>query len=138
MADYIKVFKPGKTEQDKDELIRGALECLDVFGEHFNNSNIKGMDECCHFPHYLLSGNELICWEKPRQLPETFFEDLKNQGWSTTVTNYRDVILVSENKVHFKVRYTREKADGTIMSDHENVWILTYQGGKWGILLRSY
>lgn len=138
MADYIQVFKTGKTEQDKDELVRGALVCLDVFGEHFNNANIKGMDGCCHFPHYLLSGNEMICWETPGQLPKTFFADLKKQGWAKTVTHYRDVILVSENKVHFKVRYTREKADGTVMSDHENVWILTCKDGKWGILLRSY
>ena len=34
----------------------------------------------------------------------------------------------------FKVKYIREKADRTIISEHENIWILIYKNKKWGIV----
>lgn len=138
MKDYNKIFKPNRSNESDVELITSALKCLDGFGEQFNAQNMEGMDDFLHFPHYLLSGNELIEWRTRGQLPETFFDDLKKQGWMKTVTQKREVILVSDNKVHFKVRYTREKDDGTILSVHENMWIVIFKDNKWGIFLRSY
>ena len=35
MEDYIKIFKQNKIANNYDELIKGALECLDRFGEFF-------------------------------------------------------------------------------------------------------
>ena len=52
--------------------------------------------------------------------------------------DYREVILVSDNKVHLKYGYSRITVDGTIMSKHDNVWILTFLNGIWGIQIRSY
>lgn len=138
LKDYKEIFKPIRSNNSDDELISGAIKCLDDFGEQFNAGNLEGMDDFLHFPHYLLSGNELIEWKTRGQLPETFFDDLKEQGWNKTVTQNRDVILVSKDKVHFKVEYTREKEDGTVISEHENVWIVIYKNNKWGIFLRSY
>lgn len=138
MKDYNKIFKPNKGVEYDEELILGAIKCLDDFGEQFNSQNLEGMDNFLHFPHYLLSGNELIVWETRGQLPETFFDDLKEQGWNMTVTQKREVILISRDKVHFKVKYTREREDGTVISEHENVWIVIYKDKRWGIFLRSY
>ena len=138
MVDYIRIFKPEKSDESRESLIKGAIECLDNFGKEFNDENLEGMDDYLHFPHYLLSGNELIEWKTRGQLPTSFFSDLKKQGWSRTITSFREVILVSANKVHFKVKYIREKADGTIISEHENIWILIYKNMKWGIVFRSY
>ncbi len=138
LKDYKEIFKPIRSNKSDDELISAAIKCLDGFGEQFNAGNLEGMDDFLHFPHYLLSGNELIEWKTRGQLPETFFDDLKEQGWNKTVTQNREVILVSKDKVHFKVKYTREKEDGTVISEHENVWIVIYKNNKWGIFLRSY
>lgn len=55
-----------------------------------------------------------------------------------TIVDYREVILACENKVHLKYGYSRVAVDGTIMSRHDNVWILTYIDKKQGIQLRSY
>lgn len=138
MSDYISIFKGGKTIQGKEEMITGAMHCMDSFAKCFEHEDIAGMDACCHFPHYLISGNEVICWSVPGQLTAKFFEDLKHQGFAKTTVDYREVILVSENKVHLKYGYSRVAADGTIMSKHDNVWILTYKDNKWGIQVRSY
>ncbi|PKL66243.1 MAG: hypothetical protein CVV28_11630 [Methanobacteriales archaeon HGW-Methanobacteriales-1] len=138
MKDYNKIFNPDGIKESDENLISGAIKCLDDFGYQFNLENLKGMDDFLHFPHYLLSGNEVIVWNTRGQLPENFFHDLKKQGWSKTVTQKRELILVSSNKVHFKVKYTREKEDGTIISEHENIWIVIHKNNKWGIFLRSY
>lgn len=137
MRDYVEVFKQvGKNSEI--ECIEGALECLDRFGSAFEREDIVGMDSCCHFPHYLVSGNEMICWENKGQLTEAFFDDLKEKGFKRTVVTKREPVLVCENKVHFYYCYYREDVCGNVMSRHENLWIVTYKDGKWGIQLRSY
>ncbi len=138
MQDYIKIFKQNEKIENYDMLVRGALECLDRFGEYFEKEDLQGMDSCFHFPHYIISGNEVICWNEPGQLPKEFFRDLKKGGFKQTVVTCREVITVAENKVHFKYCYYRESVDGKIMSEHDNVWIVTYKDGKWGIQVRSY
>ncbi len=138
MSDYISIFKGGKINQDQEEMINGVMNCMDKFAICFENEDIAGMDECCHFPHYLISGNEVICWREKGQITKKFFQDLKSQGFAKTIVDYREVILVCENKVHLKYGYSRVAIDGTIMSRHNNVWILTYLDKKWGIQFRSY
>lgn len=138
MNDYIKIFKQNEDVSSSETLIKGALDCLDKFGECFEKEDLEGMDLCFHFPHYILSGNEVICWDEPGKLPKTFFSDLKKQGFKRTVVTCRDVIVVSENKVHFKYCYYRESIEGKVMSEHDNVWIVTFKDEKWGIQVRSY
>lgn len=138
MKDYVKIFKQNEDISNQDELIEGALRCLDRFGDYFEKEDIEGMDSCFHFPHYILSGNEVICWDEGGKLTESFFVDLKKLGFKRTVVTCREVITIAENKVHFKYCYYRESIDGKIMSKHDNVWIVTFKDGKWGIQVRSY
>lgn len=138
MRDYVSIFKGDKPNQNQEEMIKGAMNCMDKFAECFEHEDIAGMDDCCHFPHYLISGNEIICWSEQGQLTDRFFTDLKNKGFAKTIVDYREVILVCENKIHLKYGYSRVAVDGTIMSKHENVWILTFKYEKWGIQVRSY
>lgn len=138
MTDYIKVFKHNTDDLQQKTLIEGALECLDSFGKYFENEDLEGMDACFHFPHYIISGSEVVCWKEAGQLPLMFFEDLKKQGFKRTVVTRREPILVSENKVHFLYSYYREDVNGNVMSEHDNVWIVTCKDGKWGIQVRSY
>lgn len=78
MRDYTKIFKE-KQENDEAMYIEEALACLDQFGASFEKEDIEGMDACCHFPHYLLSGSEVICWQRAGQITKDFFEKLKEK-----------------------------------------------------------
>lgn len=138
MSNYIQIFKHNTDDLHQNILVEGALECLNKFGRCFENEDLAGMDACFHFPHYIISGNEVICWTEAGQLPPMFFEDLKKQGFKRTVVTRRESILVSENKVHFLYSYYREDVNGNVMSEHDNVWIVTLKDGKWGIQVRSY
>ena len=137
MRDYVEVFKANR-ENDRSKLIEEAFACLDRFSAAFEDEDTDGMDACCHFPHYRLSGSEVICWEKAGQLTKDFFGSLKQMGFKRTVVTRRKPILVCENKVHFLYSYYREDVSGNMMSRHDNVWIVTFKDGKWGIQVRSY
>jgi hypothetical protein len=59
-------------------------------------------------------------------------------GWHHTAYQEKQVVLVSPRKVHLLVTYSRNRADGSIITEHRNVWIVTWQDGHWGIKQRSY
>jgi hypothetical protein len=119
--------------------VQSALACIDGFTERFNARDLAGMDARLHFPHVILSGEKLVIWDVPGQLPTNFFDDLsRDTGWHHTAYHEKRVVLVSPHKVHLLVVYSRNRADGSVISLHENLWIVTYENTRWGIRQRSY
>ncbi|MCJ8300149.1 MAG: hypothetical protein MJK13_14605 [Pseudomonadales bacterium] len=138
MSDFAKFFKPAESLEPLTEQVLVAGACLDGFTERFNACDLSGMDSFLHFPHIMYSAAELLIWEKPGQLPSDFFDKLVDGGWARTVTSQKTPILVSKDKVHFRVHYTRQTDDGTILTEHDNIWFITRIEDRWGIALRSY
>jgi hypothetical protein len=138
MTNYMDIFNPQNNNTSDEEILTQCNACLDTFSTAFNTCNCAGMDACLHFPHILLSGSRLIIWEYPGQLDDNFFEDLKRSGWTYTIQDVRKPLLICPDKVHLLVHYTRRRADNSIITSHENIWILTRVNNKWGIVLRSY
>ena len=136
--DYLDVFKPNWEEAADSESVQKAMASMKKFASAFEAEDMAAMDACLHFPHYLLSGNDVICWDSPGQLSKSFFSDLHDMGFQKTVIDYISVILATSDKVHLKYGYSRIANDGHVMSKHDNIWILTKKEGAWGILLRSY
>jgi len=138
MTDYNKFFKPDMGIESPEVLVAGALDCIDTFSQRFNDQDLTGMDALLHFPHVMFSGEELLVWEHPGQLPNDFFEQLVSTGWAKSTYESKTPILVSPNKVHFHVHYTRRRADESVITRHENLWIVVNVNGQWLIALRSY
>lgn len=138
VSDYSKFFRPDMSAESAAELIAAAEACLDGFTDCFNARDRTGMDAHLQFPHVIYSGAERLVWEMPGQIPRDFFDKLIATGWARTVYEDKQPILVSPDKVHFRVRYTRRTSDGRVLSEHENIWFVTRIGNRWGIALRSY
>jgi hypothetical protein len=138
MNDFERFVKPKESEESETELIREASECLDRFTERFNACDTSGMDTELHFPHVIFSGSERLDWPDAGQHPSDFFKKLRASGWYYTQYESKEPVLVSREKVHFVVRYSRRKKNGDVLSMHANLWIVTRVSGKWGISLRSY
>ena len=47
------------------------------------------------------------------------------------------MIHAGENKVHFAIRFSRHREDGTCYVTHEAIWIVTQLDGHWGVQARS-
>ncbi len=115
-----------------------ALACLDAFTVAFNARDAAGMDAQLHFPHILLTGGQSVVWKTPGQLPEGWFQTLEASGWRRSVYHARTPILVSADKAHVLVDYSREGEGGHVLGRQQNLWILTREAGRWGIKVRSY
>jgi hypothetical protein len=115
-----------------------ATACLERFHDAFNAGDLAGCDAELHFPHTLLSGPHRLLWDAPGQLPAHFFDSLRATGWVHTQSEARTPVLVSADKVHFVVAYTRRGAANEVLGAYRNLWIVTRCAGRWGISLRSY
>lgn len=139
MSKDADLFRPPADDADDATLIAAAIRCIDAFTDRFNARDLAGTDALLHFPHIILSGEQLVIWEKPGQLPASFFDDLsRTTGWAKTSYQRQEPVLVSPRKVHLLVEYSRDRADGSIASRHRNLWIATFENGRWGIKQRSY
>lgn len=96
------------------------------------------MDAKLHFPHVILSGENLIVWDKPGQHGDSFFKDLLATGWHRTTYRKKQVVLATSKKVHLLIEYSRDDVSGNPISIHQNLWIVTFDAGRWGIKQRSY
>lgn len=120
-------------------MVSQAISCIDAFTDAFNARDLARMDACLHFPHIILSGEQLVIWEAGGQLPASFFDDLeRSTGWDRTIYLEKRAVLVSPQKVHLFVEYSRNRADGSVITLHKNLWVVTYDADRWGIKQRSY
>jgi hypothetical protein len=115
-----------------------ARACIQRFSDAFNAGDLAGMDAELNFPHTILSGPHRLEWATPGQLPGDFFRSLRATGWARTHTESVTPVLVSSDKVHFLVDYSRCTAEGAVLNRYQNLWIVTRSAGHWGIALRSY
>ncbi|MBP6546597.1 MAG: hypothetical protein KA220_07765 [Phenylobacterium sp.] len=115
-----------------------AIACVEAFTAAFNARDVLGMDALLHFPHVILADENLIIWTAPGQLSPTYFDELAAAGWGASTYHDKQVVLAGDRKVHLLLDYSRDRPDGTQISRHHNLWIVTWQDGRWGIKQRSY
>ena len=96
------------------------------------------MDAVLHFPHVILANETLVVWKTPGQLPASFFDELTATGWRRSTYHARRAVLASPRKVHLLLEYSRDDAEGHPLSQHANLWIVTFEQGRWGVKQRSY
>ena len=114
------------------------IEVLDTWMEAFNRMDMVAWENTFHFPHYrLASGNMRILNKPGEQDVERIKTNLTARGWHHSAWDRRDMVHVSESKVHVDTQFTRYRADGTVVASYESLYVLTYEDGRWGIKLRS-
>ena len=118
--------------------VSAAIACSEAFTDRFNAHDPAGMDATLHFPHLILADEHLVIWKTPGQLSPVYFDELAATGWARSTYHAKQVVLAAETKVHLLVDYSRDRADGTQISRHQNLWIVTRQDGRWGLKQRSY
>lgn len=140
MKNNDALFQPDRCDAFNEKAMeRAAIACIEAFTDAFNARDLAGMDRFLHFPHVILSGENLVIWDRPGQLPDDFFSELTQQtGWRHTVYLDKRVVLVSPRKVHLYVQYSRNRADGSVITVHDNLWVVTWDDERWGIKQRSY
>jgi len=109
---------------------------LDAYLDGFNKRDAKIHYATYHFPHYRLASGKLTVLETAADSVK-FSKGLVQSDWHHSKWDHRNVVQASADKVHVDTRFTRYRADGSVIATYESLYVLTKEDGRWGIKLRS-
>ncbi len=114
-----------------------ARQAIEIFFEGFNAEDDSRIRDSLNFPHVRLASGKVRVIDR-REDFNTPFEALKRaEGWHHSTLDRADVIHEGADKVHFDVRFSRFKEDGSSYAVHQAIWVVTRVDGHWGIQARS-
>jgi hypothetical protein len=115
-----------------------VFQVLNEYMSTFNAKDLKGWEATYQFPHYRLAGGKMSVLEKAglRDSAKVFGE-LQKAGWDHSQWDHRNIVHASADKVHVDTRFSRFRADGSLIGYYESLYILTKENGRWGVKFRS-
>ena len=122
-----------------DVAVTNAREVMDGFMTAFNAEDAEAMrTRWFNFPHVRFHSGRVTVMERPEDFHSTVWERAgEAKGWARTAWDYVDLVDAGSDKVHFRVQFTRFRADGSPMGSYKSFYIVTLQNGRWGIQGRS-
>lgn len=114
-----------------------ALAALDAFMAALNRGDEAGLNETLHFPHVRLASGRVTVWDTPGSYRIADFLGRAGEGWHASRWDERTVIHAGPDKVHLAVRFSRWRADGSLIGRYRSIYIVTLIDGHWGVQARS-
>ena len=116
--------------------IAAAMRCLDDFMAAFNARDVEAFEATFNFPSVRLASNTLVVIERGYHKP-TMFGTGPLAEWAHSAWERREVIHSGADKVHFDTRFTRYRADGSVIGGVDSIYVVTRENGHWGVKARS-
>jgi hypothetical protein len=113
-----------------------AMACLDAFMTAFNGRDMKAFEQTFNFPSIRLASNTMRIINRGDQTQATF-DHASLKDWDHSAWAKREVIHSGPDKVHINTRFTRYRADGSIIGGFDSIYVVTCEEGHWGIKARS-
>jgi hypothetical protein len=117
--------------------LKEALATLDAYMTGLNGGDEPAVNAACNFPHVRLAGGKVAVWQNRGDYKLEDFVARAGDGWARSLWDERTPIHVGSDKVHLKVKFSRFRADGSVIGRFETIYIVTLQDGHWGIQARS-
>ena len=117
-----------------------ARVALDRWGKALNARDLEGMVATMHFPHVRLAGGRFQTWQTADDFGaghDAGTERLREEGWDQTVQESVDTVHEGPDKVHFAIRMSRRRQNGSEYRGFDTLWIFTLIDGRWGVQFRS-
>jgi len=113
-----------------------AYETTDRFMQTFNARDQAAHEATYNFPHVrIASGNVTIIPQAGTE--RDTFPRLIAQGWDHSAWASRRIVQCEATKAHMLTNFIRYRADNTILSQFNSLYIVEFKNGKWGITGRS-
>jgi hypothetical protein len=128
----------GMAETNEDA-IAGARAALDGFMAAFNREDTEAIrTRWFHFPHVRFHSGKVTVMATPAEYHNLVWaRHGQSADWGRSAWDYQEVMDAGPEKVHFRVQFTRYRADGTPIGSYRSLYIVTLQNGRWGITARS-
>ena len=121
---------------DNAAAIAAAMQCLDDFMAAFNARDIAAWDRTFNFPSVRLASNTLVILQAGDHQPG-MFERGALSDWDHSAWERRAVIHAGADKVHIDTRFTRYRADGSVIGGFDSIYVVTCENSHWGVKGRS-
>ncbi|MFZ5668683.1 MAG: hypothetical protein ACOY4K_04255 [Pseudomonadota bacterium] len=118
------------------EAIAAAEACLDAFMAAFNARDIEAWQKTFNFPSVRLASNTMVVIDEGYHRPEMFDRGALAE-WDHSAWERRRLIHAGPDKVHFDTRFTRYRADGSVIGGYDSIYVVTRENGHWGVKARS-
>jgi hypothetical protein len=117
----------------------GARAAMDGFMAAFNARDAEAIrTRWFHFPHVRFHSGTVTIMQRPQDYHNLVWNrDGQSAGWDRSAWDHVEAIDAGPDKVHFRVRFTRYRADGTAIGSYRSLYIVTLQDGRWAIQGRS-
>jgi hypothetical protein len=121
---------------DNATAIEAATRVLDEFMAAFNARDIEAWQKTFNFPSVRLASNTMVIIDADYHQPGMFDHGALAE-WDHSAWERRNVIHAGPDKVHFDTRFTRYRADGSVIGGFDSIYVVTCEGGHWGVKARS-
>lgn len=116
--------------------IAAAMACLDDFMAAFNARDLAAFEATFNFPSVRLASGALALIEPGYHKAEMFQRGALSD-WDHSAWDRREVIHAGTDKVHIDTRFSRYRADGSLIGGFDSIYVVTRQDGHWGVKARS-
>ena len=114
-----------------------ARDALDAFRTAWNNGDNDALLRAVHFPFVTVSFNgQVVVAEKPADFTTEFAAMRAQEGWHHSFDQV-EATWVSEDKVNFRVEWSRHHEDGRTDREGRIFYLVTKRDGHWGLQVRS-
>lgn len=113
-----------------------AYQVTDDFMRTFNTKDAVQYGAVFHFPSVRIASGNVTIINGPQDL-ESGFTRLGEQGWDRSDWAKRQVVQCGPTKAHMLTTFTRFRADGSVLSQFDSLYIVEFKNNRWGLTARS-
>src|SRR4051812_29102433 len=125
--------------ETNEAAVAGARAALDGFMAAFNVEDADAIRaRWFHFPRVRFHSGKVTVMTEPSDYHNLVWARRgQSAGWGRSAWDYQEVIDAGPEKVHFRVQFSRFRADGTFIGSYRSLYIVTLHDGRWAIQARS-
>ena len=108
-----------------------ARRVIENYIKAFNAHDLPAMLDSLNFPFSWILNNMVISVPEASEFVSPSDMLAEQEGWHHSELDLVEPVQVWDTKAHFKVTYSRFRADGIKYSTEEALWIVTTDEGHW-------
>ena len=124
---------------ERAEIVRDARRAVLDFFTAFNAGDADATVETLNHLHlFITPPGQFVVQDTPDDGPRPNFDQMRQrEGWHMSTIDSLEASIVTRNKVHFELVFSRWHPNGTRYWTVPALWIVTRAGDHWGIQVRS-
>ena len=122
---------------DREAILSGARDAALGYMKAFNAGDPEGTSSYLNYPHLFLVRGDVVESKGPDDSNPNFNQMRESQNWGFSTFDSLEPSVITANKVHLEVVFSRWHPDGTRYQTVPALWVMTKVDGHWGIQFRS-